>query len=277
MRLAWMTDIHLDMAGDISNKISSISRICDECEGIIITGDVSISSLLIDHLSALEEGLQKPIYFVLGNHDYYGSNIGVVRRNVVNHCNNSSFLKYMSCLPYIKLKERSYLLGHDGWYDAQNGNPYSDSLLMNDWLQIADFNSAIRSSYAGKLLNKNVIIGISQRLAQLAANHIANSIKKVAKDSEHIIVMTHVPPFKETFNAAEKYKGMSSSDILPWYTSKIIGDTLFSAAKAYPHIKFTVLSGHVHSHYDDDLLNNLNVKVGRAIYGNPQVISLISV
>lgn len=277
MQLAWMTDIHLDMAGDVSNKILSISKSCEACDGILITGDISISNLLIQHLSVLEECLQKPIYFVLGNHDYYGSNIGIVRRNVVNHCNSSSFLRYMSSIPYIKLRDGAYLIGHDGWYDAQNGNPHSDALLMNDWLQIADFNSAIRSSYAGKLLNKNVIIGISQRLAQMAANHIANSIKSVVKSSDHIVVMTHVPPFKETFNAAEKYKGMSSTDVLPWYTSKIIGDTLMSAAKTYPHVRFTVLSGHVHSHYDDDLLNNLNVKVGKAIYGNPQVANLISV
>jgi len=277
MRLAWMTDIHLDMAGDIFNKILSMSMSSHEADAILITGDISVSNTLTQHLSALEIGFNKPIYFVLGNHDYYGSNISTVRRNVVNYCNSSSFLRYMTSVPYVKLEEGTYLIGHDGWYDAQNGNPYSDSLLMNDWIQIADYNAALRSSFGGKTLNKNVIINISQKLAQLAANHVANSIKSIVKESEHIIIMTHVPPFKETFNASEKYKGMSSLEIMPWYTSKIMGDTLFAAAKTYPHVKFTVLSGHVHSYYDDDLLNNLNVKVGKAIYGNPQLASLISI
>jgi len=271
MRLAWATDIHLDMAGDVLEKLKKLSFDSTDCDSLLLSGDISVASTIVPHLSMIEEVIQKPIYFVLGNHDYYGSNIGVVRRNVINHCNSSEYLRYMSSVPFIKLDEGKYLIGHDGWYDTQNGNPYNDSILMNDWIKISDFNVALRSSFGGRTLNKKVIVGLSKQLAQQAVNHVANSIKAVVKYSQHIIVMTHVPPFKESFNASEKYSMLPSSDILPWYTSRVMGDMLINAAKAYPHIQFTVLSGHTHSHYDDDLLNNLNVKVGKAIYGNPQV------
>jgi predicted phosphohydrolase len=277
MRLAWMTDIHLDMVGDVVGKIEAINNATRNSDAILITGDISISDMLVDHLSFLESVFQKPIYFVLGNHDYYGSNIGIVRRRVANLCNSSSYLKYISNVPYIKLDDGVNLVGHDGWYDAQNGDPYNDNFLMNDWLKIADFNSALRASFGGRTLNKNVIIQIARTLAQQSANHVANGIKSAIKSSRHIIVMTHVPPFKESFNASEKYKGSSALEILPWYTSKLMGDTLMAAAKAYPNVKFTVLSGHLHSHYDDDLLNNLTVKVGNANYGNPQLASAISI
>lgn len=275
--LAWMTDIHLDMVGDLANRLKLMGVAVRNSEGVIITGDISVANMLTEHLSLLESAFQRPIYFVLGNHDYYGSNIGIVRRRVIDHCAGSSHLRYMSNFPYVKLDGGTVLIGHDGWYDAQNGDPYNDNILMNDWLQIADFNSALRASYTGRVLNKNVIIQVARAIAQQAVNHVANGIKSAVKDAKHIVIMTHVPPFKESFNAAEKYKGASSSEIMPWYTCKLMGDTLMAAAKAYPHVKFTVLSGHVHSHYDDDLLNNLTVKVGGAIYGNPQLASVISV
>jgi predicted MPP superfamily phosphohydrolase len=277
MQIGWTTDIHLDMAGDVLGKIQKLSMDLRRCDALIITGDISVSDVVVPHLSMLETVIEKPIYFVLGNHDYYGSNIGTVRRNVTNLCNSSSYLRYMSSVPFIKLGEGKYLIGHDGWYDAQNGNPNGDSLLMNDWIRIADFNSALRASLMGRTLNKNTIIGISRQLAQQSVNHVANSIKSVIKNSDHIIVMTHVPPFKESFNASEKYSSIPSSEVLPWYTSKVMGDMLMNAARTYPHVKFTILSGHVHSHYDDDLLNNLNVKVGKSIYGNPQLLTSISV
>lgn len=278
MRLAWMTDIHLDMAGDLNTRLNFLSKSVEGCDAVLLTGDISVSNFLISHLSMIESALEKPVYFVLGNHDYYGSNFSTVRRNVMNFCNSSSYLRYMNSVQYIKLDDRKYLIGHDGWYDAQNGDPHGNSILMNDWIQISNFNSALRNSFGGHgLINKNVIIDLSRRLAQESANHIANGIKAVIKDSDHIVVMTHVPPFKESFNASENHRQVSSWEIIPWYTSKIMGDTLLAAAKTYPHVKFTVLSGHLHSHYDQDLLNNLNVKVGRAIYGNPQLASSFTI
>ena len=277
MRLAWATDIHLDMTGDTIGKIRSLASDAASTDAVLITGDISVSNNILQHLSLLELTIEKPIYFVLGNHDYYGSNIMSVRKTVNDFCNSSSYLRYMSSVPFVRLQPGVNLIGHDSWYDAQNGNPRNNVVLMNDWIQISDFNSALRGSYSGQVLNKDVIIQISQRLAQQSVNHIANGIKAVVKESDHIIVMTHVPPFRESFNGMNKHSGTSVNDVLPWYTCKLMGDTLLAAAKTYPHVKFTVLSGHAHSHYDNDLLNNLNVKVGRAIYGNPQLASSISI
>ena len=132
MRLAWATDIHLDMAGNLLDKVKTLAEQSETCDVLLLTGDISVSSLLLPHLSLLESNFQKPIYFVLGNHDYYGSDIGSVRKRVVDHCRGSSYLKYMLSVPYIKLEGKTYLIGHDSWYDAQNGNPHNNELLMND-------------------------------------------------------------------------------------------------------------------------------------------------
>jgi hypothetical protein len=57
----------------------------------------------------------------------------------------------------------------------------------------------------------------------------------------------------------------------------MMGDAIFAAAKAYPNVKFTVLSGHLHSHYEQELLNNLTVRVGKSSYGSPQLAGFIEV
>lgn len=277
MKLAWFTDIHLDMPGDLLGRVQKLNQMADDAEVILISGDISVSNSLIPHLALLENAFERPIYFVLGNHDYYNSSIGSTRRSVVELCNSSSFLKYMPMVSSVLLQKGTYLVGHDGWYDAQNGNPHSNDVLMTDWIKISDFNAALRGSLGGQSLNKNAIMDLSRKLAQQAVNHIANGIKSIVKDSQHIIVMTHVPPFKESFNGVENHRGMPVMQILPWYTSKLMGDTLMAAARAYPGVKFTVLSGHSHSYYDNDLLNNLTVKVGKAVYGNPQLASLLTI
>lgn len=277
MKLAWFTDIHLDMPGNLFERVQKLNEMSGGAEVVLISGDISVSNSLIPHLNLLEQTFQKPIYFVLGNHDYYNSNIGTVRKSVAALCNSSTYLKYMPMVSNVLLEKGTYLVGHDGWYDAQNGNPYGNDILMTDWIKISDFNAALRSANGGRLLNKDAIMDLSRKLTQQAVNHVANGIKSIVKDSRHIIVMTHVPPFKESFNGVENHRGIPVTQVLPWYTSKLMGDTLMAAAKAYPNVKFTVLSGHSHSHYDNDLLNNLTVKVGKAVYGNPQLASSLSI
>ena len=277
MKLAWFTDIHLDHVHDVGTSVASLASSASKCESIIITGDISLANTLIGHLMLLDQVLEKPIYFVLGNHDYYFSNIRTVRRHVVDACRSMSYAKYLAAMPYAKLSNETVLIGHDGWYDALNGNPRNDVMLMNDWIRIQDFAPAIRGSLGSKLLDKNLIIQISQAICVAAVKHVADGIKAAIRDKhKNIIVATHVPPFKESYNS-DKHRGLDISDVLPWYTSKTMGDMLLTAAKTYPHIKFTILSGHSHSHYDQDLLNNLNVRVGKSSYGSPQIAGYVDI
>ena len=277
MKLAWATDIHLDTVGNLEQKISELSTASASAEAVLLTGDISVAPLLVDHLRALENELQKPIYFVLGNHDYYFSDVMTVRRKIVEVCRSMSFARYLASIVYFKIKDGVALIGHDGWYDALNGDAYNSEVVMNDWLKINDFSSAIRTSFAGKSLDRSAIISVSRAICHASVSHIANGIKTAVRDkNNHIVVMTHVPPFKESYNS-DKHRGLNVSSALPWYTSKTMGDMLLSAAKAYPRIKFTVLSGHSHSRYDEYLLNNLNVRVGKSAYGSPQIADFIDI
>lgn len=277
MKLAWMTDIHLDSVGDLYGKVLKLSESTAGCESVLISGDISVSPMIIEHLHVLEEALQKPFYFVLGNHDYYFSDIISTRRKVAQECRNLSYARYLATVPYFQIKPGVAIVGHDGWYDALNGDLRNNDIVMNDWLKIADFSTAIRSSFTGKVLDKATIVSVARAICRASVTHIASGIKAAAKDkNSHIVVVTHVPPFRESYNG-DKHRGMDSTSALPWYTSKTMGDTLLAAAVAYPHIKFTVLSGHTHSNYDNDLRNNLNVRVGKSQYGAPQIAGYVDI
>jgi len=277
MKLAWATDIHLDHVDNPAHVVQKLCADSSQCDSIILTGDLSLSNTIISHLSLFDQLSEKPVYFVLGNHDYYFSDIRTVRRKVVDACRNMSYVRYLAAVPYIRLQNDVALVGHDGWYDAMNGDPSVDGILMNDWIRIHDFSAAVRSSFRGKSIDKSIIVQVARAICVASANHIANGIKAAIRDKfDKIIVATHVPPFKESYNGNKHY-GLDSSVALPWYTSKIMGDMLWSAAKTYPHVHFTILSGHAHSHYDQDLLNNLNVRVGKSAYGIPQIAGYVDI
>lgn len=276
MRLAWTTDIHLDCTDDATRAAQRLQADSYGCDGIIISGDISVATDIVFHLRVLEDALQKPIYFVLGNHDYYYSDIISTRKRVVDACRDMSFARYLGSTHCVKVDRSTFLVGSDGWYDAFNGDPGGSDFLMNDWLKIHDFQPAIRGSGRNRIINKEHVIQISRAICLASVQHIVRGIKEAAATAENIIVVTHVPPFVESYTD-EKYKNLSAEHVVPWYTSKIMGEMLSTAAKTYPHVQFTILSGHTHSPFEGQVLGNVNVKVGKSLYGSPQIVGYIDI
>ena len=271
MNFVWLTDIHLDFIARPEHLASSenLDIFCeliskDRPEGIVLTGDISLSNLLEDHLVALETRLNVPIYFVLGNHDFWGGGFEETKAKVTKLSSASRFLKYMSALPYLSLTPSTIILGCDGWYDAYHGIINSD-IVMNDWLRISDFSGAISLNGSTNIDMKSVL-EISRSQANYAATKVMNSIKSGIRQQKpkNVIVLTHVPPFVELQKNARA--GASST---PWYTSKMMGDMLLSAAQAYPDVHFEVFCGHTHTRADIQVAQNMFCHVGKAEYTMP--------
>jgi predicted MPP superfamily phosphohydrolase len=70
-RLAWLTDIHLNFVspGDVVVLVQQVHENCPEA--VIVGGDIGEADSFGGFLRRLVELLELPIYFVLGNHDYY--------------------------------------------------------------------------------------------------------------------------------------------------------------------------------------------------------------
>ena len=75
MKLAWITDSHLDFVRYPEEWWSETLK--TECDAFVFTGDVSNNHHLTSNLLMFTSG-DRPVYFVLGNHDYYG---GIHRKN----------------------------------------------------------------------------------------------------------------------------------------------------------------------------------------------------
>ena len=79
---AALTDLHLDMVEPERFRQFVAHLQSEPSDAVVITGDISRSNVLLEHLAILEDLLRVPIYFVLGNHDFYGSSIAETRASV---------------------------------------------------------------------------------------------------------------------------------------------------------------------------------------------------
>lgn len=278
MKIAWATDIHLDFItspGDLVASARNLDIFCQQIEkgnpeSVILTGDISVSKFLKDHLIYIESKLRRPIYFVLGNHDFWGSTFEKVRKDCTDLSKSSEYLRYASCLPYVELTPRTALIGHDGWYDGYNGDPNGSNVVMNDWLRIGEFvrENCVVASSSAQSRNMNSILAISREQSNAAAAHLVRSIKSVVAQKKYrtVIVLTHVPPFVE----AHYHKGSPGDPAMhPWYTSRTMGSMLLSAAKSNPDIRFEVFCGHTHGKFSLQVTENLFCHVGGSEYSNP--------
>ena len=85
MKACWLTDIHLNFL--TPEEIYSFFKKIDESHPdiILIGGDTGEAYSIIRYLQMFEEHFDIPIYFVLGNHDYYQGSISKVNNKLKKH------------------------------------------------------------------------------------------------------------------------------------------------------------------------------------------------
>ena len=79
MKLAWGTDIHLNFLESADRKIFYQDIVETKPNAVLISGDIAEAPTVSDILEEMAKHIAKPIYFVLGNHDYYQSSVANVR------------------------------------------------------------------------------------------------------------------------------------------------------------------------------------------------------
>lgn len=135
---------------------------------------------------------------------------------------------------------------------------------------------SIQDLFHGSILGKYPLLEAMQKLADRDAARLKSNLQ-LALDQHHpkkIIILTHVPPFKEACYHEGK---MSNDDFLPFFSSKATGDVIMEMAKAHSDINFYVLCGHSHCYAYWQGLDNLIVKAGDVVYGKPDIQDVIKV
>lgn len=262
MKLIWLTDIHLNFLDDHERRKFYQEVSNTHGEAILITGDIAEATCLGNMLNEMADYIKKPIYFVLGNHDYYRGLINTVRESMAALTKAHERLFWLPASGIQSLDKNTILLGQDGWADGRLGDYINSKISLNDSRMIMDL-------FQARMLGRFQLLNKMQQLADADAMELhKNLIKAINQYPKKIIILTHVPPFKEACMHEGK---MSDKHWLPFYSSKATGDVLLQIAKKNPYIKFLVLCGHTHSEAHYQLLENLTVQTGKAEYYQPLV------
>jgi predicted phosphohydrolase len=260
MKIAWTTDIRLT---EVSK--SHAKGFCDRIrlsgvEAVLVGGDISEAWDLESWLRFLDANLGLPIYFVLGNYDYYGSDVDSVRRCV--SAIESSNLHWLPTEGVVRLTKDTALVGHGGWADARNGNLLESQVTATDLMLIHDLRMAVNPDGDKKRptpwdawLNRPALKRKLNELGDEAATTLQPFLEKALKRFPRVIILTHVPPFTGT----GPHKEGSGGDFAPDLGCKAMGDMLLGTVSKHPHREVVVLCGHVQGDAVAPPLSNLRV------------------
>jgi len=205
-----------------------------------------------------------PIYFVLGNHDYHFSDIKKLHNKIHNLCQRYPNLIWISETGPIKLSKKVAIIGVDGWYDADSGNP--DFLKFTpDWLLIKDFRSL--PSMDARIEKWREIAKASAVSAEIKLQEAIDAGYK------RIYLLTHVPPWKE---ATRDVGTFLEKFWLPYNTNLTLGRKIKQVMSNHNKIRLTVLSGHTHEQSIIWVRKNVQCIVNDSNYlSGPQIRNII--
>lgn len=130
MRVAYMSDLHIDSGQAVDDDLLNVIKSRkDEFDCIIIAGDVSNSPWTTSNfLARVSSACGKKVIFVMGNHEYYKSNIGYTK-NVMDIFNRRKEYKGKIFI----LDDTGITLNHEGRSHLfVGGTLWSDFEIMKE-------------------------------------------------------------------------------------------------------------------------------------------------
>lgn len=262
LRVLWITDLHLDAAKQERVNAFFQEMIEQNPDAILIGGDIGNGVNSLAYLKRLTELFQKPLYFVLGNHDFYYSSIKKIRQMARFACDEWKETHYLTRNGVVELTSSTALIGHDGWADGRSGNFLDSTVMLNDYLLIDELKNLTLASRQ-KMLNQ---------LGSEAADELRPVLLKALEQYEQVLILTHAPPFRESC----MYKGrVCDENWAPHFVCQSVGEMLREVLSQFPTKQVLVLCGHSHHGADQKILPNLRVLTGHCELGDPSVQSMI--
>jgi Icc protein len=264
VRLGWLTDIHLNFVQPKKRTAFYAGLRAEGLDAILLGGDIGEAGSVTQFLDEMAGALSLPIYFVLGNHDFYGGSLAAVREAVAGQSAASTWLHWLPTSGVVPLTATTALVGHDSWADGRLGDFFGSEVLLNDYVLIAELRAPGKPARYAKL----------NSLGDEAAEFLDRQGREAIALYRNIVVLTHVPPFRE---ACWHEGRISDDDYLPHFACRAVGDRLAAIMRGHPDRQMTVLCGHTHSPGVARILDNLEVATGHAEYGQPRLQQVLTV
>lgn len=263
-RICWLTDLHLNFLDDrrIAEFLDSVER--TGADAVLIGGDIGEARSVIGYLERIAQALSMPVYFVLGNHDFYFGSIRGVRRRVMELCQRTANLHWLGGMETAELTPRTGLAGCDGWADARLGDYQQSPVMLNDYLLIEELAHHTREARWPLL----------KQLGDESAEHIRRALAAAAAKYRRVLLLTHVPPFR---GACWHEGAISNDDWLPHFSCQVAGEAILEVMRQYPRCQLTVLCGHTHGSGEYRPVENVTVFTGGARYGEPEIQRVLEV
>lgn len=258
MNIAWLTDPHLNFAG-----ISGAEALCAEvsrrgARALLVGGDIGEAPDLEGWLELMAQRMRPdPVYFVLGNHDFYHGSIASVRARCAELTEAVDNLWWLGACPEpVALTAQTGLVGHDGWGDGRAGDVETSRVHLADFVCIQELRVCTHPELIARLAE----------LGDEAAAFVRPRLRAALDEFAHVIVLTHVPPLRQ---AAWHEGGPSDDEWAPFFVCQAVGDVLLELAAQAPQVQITVLCGHTHSAGQVWAAPNVRILTGAATYRKP--------
>lgn len=265
--LLWLSDSHFNFLekNGVTKFSQNLIKENPDADALIITGDITSGEVFEEHLTQLAQEFTKPIYFVLGNHDFYNSSFKEIEDITASLTNKFGNLHWLNEVGHIY--HGISIVGVGGWYDLRYGNTQTN-VMLNDFRLIEDLWAGLNMRDLAIEMSRKRADKEAERLDMLLFKEICNY------DTNIVLIATHVSPYL----GSSWHEGhQSDRDWLPWFTSRAIGEVIDTYAENNPEKKFVVLSGHGHSPGIYNRYDNLVVYTGKAEYWNPALAGKIDV
>ena len=264
-RVAWLTDVHLNFLDDEARRefLKSVAR--QSPHAVFVSGDIGESPDVAQSLREMAQIVRRPIYFVLGNHDFYRGSIAGTRLEMTRVASESELLFYLSECGAVELTPATAVVGHDGWGDARLGDYEHSRVMLNDFFLIEELR---RWNPAPWEVDPPRLKRELRALGDESAGHFARLLPEAFEAHRRVVAVTHVPPFRETAWHRGRY---SDEEWLPFFACKAVGDVMLEAMRERPDQELLVLCGHTHGSGRAEILDNLTVLTGGAEYGEPAI------
>lgn len=226
--------MHLDRVNLVKKILFIRSLIKENPKAVFLTGDNSSGRYLYYDLYALATFVKCPIYFVLGNHDYWHSDRDKINQKVNKLINKFPNLVWLSNSEVVSLTPKVALIGDEGWYDGYNGDPkylkYTlDHLMIKDYRLLPNMDEKIKAFREFSTQSNNRLV---EKLNQA-----------IDRGYRTIYILCHFPPWKE----ATRHPGTIFEKFwLPYDTNIKLGKEIKRIARLHKKTNIIVFTGHTH-------------------------------